>query len=357
MLKKFLIIFLSSLFLSGCSNIKTEKKVINFSSWGSVTETTILKKIISDFEKENSDIKINFIHIPENYFQKLHLLFASNTEPDVIFINNLYLPIYKSYLMDLSEMIDKNVFYKQALEGVSYDGKIYAYPRDVSNLVLYVNRDAIKKIPPNWSLENLLDILQKQKCIKYGIGTEEDLFWIMPYLTYYGEIFDENFSSKNSKALSFYKNLKHKYKVSPTKSQVGSSTLAQMFIDEKLAIYMAGRWMYPKIQEKATFNWSIESFPQGENNLPCDTSGWAISKNTKLLNDSIRFAEYLSSEKSLKYFTQSGLIVPARITTSHMLENDNHNEKMFLTVLKNSKSLKIPKNYKKMVDKFNKENF
>src|SRR5574344_2499900 len=70
------------------------KTHIKFTSWGSQSEITILKPILAQFEKENPDIKVEFVHIPQNYFQKLHLLFASNLAPDVLFINNLYLPIY-----------------------------------------------------------------------------------------------------------------------------------------------------------------------------------------------------------------------------------------------------------------------
>jgi multiple sugar transport system substrate-binding protein len=50
--------------------------------------------MLNDFETKNPDLKVEFIHVPQNYFQKLHLLFASNLAPDVIFINNLYSPIY-----------------------------------------------------------------------------------------------------------------------------------------------------------------------------------------------------------------------------------------------------------------------
>ena len=64
------------------------KTTIRFSSWGSQTETALLIPLIKQFESENPDIKVEFIHIPQNYFQKLHLLFASNLAPDVVFINN-----------------------------------------------------------------------------------------------------------------------------------------------------------------------------------------------------------------------------------------------------------------------------
>jgi multiple sugar transport system substrate-binding protein len=43
---------------------------------------------------QNPNIKINLVHIPDNYFRKLHLLVASNLMPDVVFVNNLNANIY-----------------------------------------------------------------------------------------------------------------------------------------------------------------------------------------------------------------------------------------------------------------------
>ena len=69
-----------------------KKTVLRFSSWGSQSETALLLPLIKEFERKNPDIKIEFLHIPQNYFQKLHLLFASNLAPDVVFLNNYYAP-------------------------------------------------------------------------------------------------------------------------------------------------------------------------------------------------------------------------------------------------------------------------
>ena len=129
--------------LCGCS-VHQSATTIQFASWGSKSEIDILKPILNDFEKEYPNIKVDFMHIPQNYFQKLHLLFASNTAPDVIFVNNLYLPIYANagLLEDLSEceFVGDN-FYQKSLEALSYNKKLYAVPRDVSTLVIFYNKD------------------------------------------------------------------------------------------------------------------------------------------------------------------------------------------------------------------------
>lgn len=355
MLKKFFLLIFIPILLSGCSNKSQEE--ITFASWGSVTEVGITKKIISDFEKENPEISVKFMHIPQNYFQKIHLLFASNTAPDVIFINNLNLPIYEKYL-EVINLNDKNEFYSPALEGMSYGGKLLAVPRDISNLVFYVNTDKTKLPQGDWKIEDMLKINLPNI---YTVGYENDIYWALPYLSYFGGgILDSDLdliisSEQSRKGISFYKNLKTKYHIAPTQSQVGSSTLAQMFLDEKIIFYLSGRWIYPKISEKANFNWAVINFPYGISFQPCDVSGWAISKNSKHKEAAKKFVEYISGDNGSEYYTKTGLIVPARIRIAQKLDNNMHNEKVFIEVINHSANTPVNKEYKKLTDKINKE--
>ena len=364
MIKKFFIAFIALFLLCGCT-AKNKQEEITFSSWGSVSEVNIIKHLISDFEASNPDIKVTFMHIPQNYFQKIQLLFASNTAPDVVFINNLYLPIYASRLEDLSTIAESDIYFPQTIEGMSYQGKILGIPRDVSNQIFYVNTDLVRLPDKNWSLDDMLKAAQSAtRNGVFGLSYEDNIYWAMPYLCYYGGgILDKNGnliidSDKSKKGIDFYKNLVYKYKVAPSKSQVGSSTLAQMFINGQIAMYFSGRWMYPKISETAKFNWAVITFPVGEIPIPCDVSGWAVSKNSKHKSSAIKFVQFLSSEESSKYFTETGLIVPARKDTAKLLDTNNHNEKAFLDAIKQSETRVVNKEYKKLTDEINvKTNF
>ena len=355
MLKKFCLILLSAFLLTGCKSLDLGKSVVTFSSWGSITEVEILKTIISDFEKENPNIKVQFMHIPQNYFQKLHLLFASNTAPDVVFINNLNLPIYKKYLVDLSKYIDNKEFYPVAISSLTYENKLLAIPRDISNLVFYINLDKTSLPNSDWTLG---DLLNKSKALQdenvFALSFEEDIYWALPYLSYFAETnLTDGISADEMNGINFYKSLRDEYKIAPTKSQIGSSTLAQMFLDEKVVFYLSGRWMYPKIKEKAEFNWSVVNFPYGKDKQLADTSGWAVTKDCKNKDVAIKFVQFLSSEKSAEYFAQTGLVVPARIKASKVLENKEHNEKIFLGALTHLRPTIVDKDYKKTVDEIN----
>ncbi len=359
MIKRILMLLMLPFFLCSCS--KDMVGTISFATWGSVTEVGVLRHAINEFEKQNPDIKINFIHIPQNYFQKIHLMFASNTPPDVIFLNNLYLPIYADYLEDLTKYTDKNAFYPQTLEGMSYHGKLLGIPRDISNLVFYVNLDKTSIPNDNWTINDLIKICERtanksEFCLNY----EDSVYWIMPYLAYFGGgILDENLnnivnSEKSIEAINFYKSLKTN-NYAPEKSQVGSSTLTQMFLEGKIVFYLSGRWMYPKISEKANFNWAVINFPNGEKPQYCDVSGWSVSKKSKQKENAIKFVQFLSSKKTSEYFANTDLIVPARKDIANIVNNNKHNSKVFLEVIDKSVSTPVSKNYNKLTDRLNKE--
>lgn len=370
LLKYTLITIFTVIAFCGCTP-KDDRTVIQFASWGSKSEIDILKPILNDFEKQNPDIKVDFMHIPQNYFQKIHLLFASNTAPDVIFINNLYLPIYANAGL-LTEIEPDSNFYDKALKSLSWDGKLYAIPRDVSNLVIYYNKDIFDRnsVPypdKNWTFD---DFLQKTKVLTnqntFGISFEEDSLFYLPYLmSEGGGILSDDLkteitaSSASKKGLNFYADLRKKYHTAPMKEESASATMAQMFLQEKLAMHLSGRWLTPKYREEAKFNWDIAPFPKGDKGsiVPMDASGWAIAKSTKHPLEAEKLVQYLSSKESIEKFTQSGLIVPARkdvANSKYFLDNKPpQNARVFLDIIETSKPTPVSINYKEITDKLN----
>lgn len=380
MLKKILIFILVAGSLSVCVCALSQNKkaqpntVLTFASWGSKSEVDILKPILNDFEKQNPDLKINFMHIPQNYFQKIHLLFASNTAPDVIFINNLNLPIYANagVLEDLTNYdIDLKGFYKKPLSAMSWKGRLYAIPRDVSNLVIYYNKDIFDKnnmAYPNsdWTMDEFLKVAQKltERPKVFGISFEDDSLFYLPYLMSEGggilseDLDKEIINNYNSqKGLMFYADLRKKYHVAPQKSESASATMAQMFLQGRLAMHLSGRWLVPKYREEAYFDWDIAPFPKGSAGsiVPLDASGWAIAKASKHKPEALLLIKYLSSKENIDKMTQSGLIVPARIDSAnsdYFLDGKKpKNAKVFLDIIETSKPTPVSVNYNEINDK------
>lgn len=362
---KYFAVLLSIFVLCGCCQ-KDDRTVIRFASWGSKTEVDILKPILSDFEKENPDLRIDFMHIPQNYFQKIHLLFASNAPLDVIFINNLYLPVYAN--AGLLEKLDTDEdFYAQSLDALSWQGSLYAIPRDVSNLVIFYNKDLFDKnsIPypkQGWTFNDFLSAAQKLTHSGiFGISFEEDPLFYLPYLMSEGGgiLPDEIKRPESQRAMKFYADLRKKYHVAPQKSDSASATMAQMFLQERLGMYLSGRWMVPKITQDAKFSWDIVEFPAGSKGsiVQLDASGWAVAKSSKHKQEAKRLVKYLSSKDSAEKFAQSGLITPARKDVPEMFKTNKTSQhlEVFTKVIKTSKPTSVTVDYREITDKLKKD--
>ena len=157
---------------------------------------------------------------------------------------------------------------------------------------------------------------------------------------------------KNSQnGLNFYSDLRKKYNVAPKAEESASATMAQMFLQQKIAMHLTGRWLVPKYREEATLDWDIVSFPNGANGsiVPLDASGWAVAKNSAHKKEAHKLVNYLSSSRSIEKMTQCGLIVPARTDVANSKyfidEQKPKHANVFIDAINTSKPTPVPVNY------------
>ncbi len=386
---RFFLVFILILNFAGCGkkeaviSVKTpeivsvepeiKKTVVKFSSWGSESELKILKSAIIEFEKKNPDIDVELIHIPQNYFQKLHLLIISNSAPDVMFVNNINgFKYYRSGVFENLNPYFKNRqdFYPNSIKAFSCNDCIWAVPRDISNLVIFYNKDIFDKnnIPYpqlNWTMA---EFLAKAQALTsqgiWGFGFEKDsLFWL-PFLwsNNAGLLGDDDCitidSEKSKEYLQFYADLKNVNKITPSDAEKGSYTNTQLFMQGKLAMILSGRWVVPRFRQDIKFNWDVAQFPYGSvgSVVDADASGWAMSKKSKNKREAWRLILFLSSEKMSKKFTKDGLIIPARksVATSDLFLQKNmkpQNSQAFLDAIKTAKPTPVTKNYQNFLNR------
>ncbi len=356
---------------------KDDRTVIKFASWGSQSEISILAPILEEFEKQNPDIKVDFVHIPQNYFQKVHLLFASNLAPDVVFLNNYYAPKYikAGLLEDLSPYMKKDDYFEKSYKGFSAGEKIYAFPRDVSSLVIFYNKDLFKKngVPlpsQNWTMAEFLAAAKKLTKEDFGVktfgcGFETEMIYLLPYLfSNDGAVLNDDGKklligdSAALDAIDFYADFVNKYKIAPSKAESASLTMAQLFLQGRIAMQLSGRWLVPKYREEAKFDWDIAPFPamRAGSVVSVDASGYAISKSSMHKKEALRFIEFINSEKSMEKITKSGLIVPARkdaAFSAAFLDKSKKpgQAKTFLDVIETGKPTPVNVNYQKLSDR------
>ncbi|MGV3523367.1 MAG: ABC transporter substrate-binding protein [Candidatus Sericytochromatia bacterium] len=363
----------SALLLTGCVPQRPDN-VIQFSTWGSPEEMAILRPLVQRFEQQHPGTRVEIMHIPDKYFQKMHALLAANLAPDVMFVNNINFPIYASNeaFRDLEPQLKQSSrlkaedFYPQTLDGFRWKGQLQGLPRDASNLVVFYNRELFDKAglaypSANWTLDQFVETARKLTVDANADGKPEQfgmsfqnyfLFWFPYVWSEGGDIFNPDRSqfALNSPAaiagLQRHADLRHKHHVAPTSAEAGSSTMSQLFMQGKLAMVLNGRWAVPLYRQNLDFAWDIAPFPQGPAGsvVDADASGWVVSKQARNPELAWKLVEFLASREASEAFTEPGLIVPARkdVARSDVFLTPGQapaNASAFITALENGKPM------------------
>ena len=88
--------------------------------WGNPGEDAGVKNAIAQFEKENPNIKVEWLHTPDQYAEKFLALVAAGTPPDTAFVGS---DVYRTYIKDklLLDITD----FKEADALVGVQGLLY----------------------------------------------------------------------------------------------------------------------------------------------------------------------------------------------------------------------------------------
>lgn len=342
----------SGLLFPGCQSQDTARINIQLSTWGSAQEIAVLKTLLGEFEATHPKIHVQLLHIPENYYQKLHILVAGDMTPDVIFTNSISFPIYASQgiFRDLrpllanqsgSSGLTAELFYPSSLKAFQWktaEGQemLGALPRDISNLVIFYNQDLFQKagVPypkAGWNWQQFVETAQALTLDHNNDGDPDQfgfsfystppLFWLPFVWSAGGTLFSPDMKQVTIaepaavKGLQFYADLRNTWHVAPKKVESGGITMSQLFMQQKVAMMANGRWSVPVLREQAKFRWDVVPFPvgpSGHSRVGIDASGYAISAKSAHPRESYELIRFLLSRESLAKVTESGLIVPAR---------------------------------------------
>ncbi len=125
--------------------IKPSTKDVTLTYWGLWEEENVMRPVISEFEKENPHIKIDYKkQDPNDYRERLTVRTQNGTGPDIFRFHNTWYPMLKGVLLPLpKETIEKDEFednyYDVAKSDLIKNGTIYAVPLETDTLSLYIN--------------------------------------------------------------------------------------------------------------------------------------------------------------------------------------------------------------------------
>lgn len=317
--------------------------------WGSASELQQTRQLLQAFHRAHPGIQVALLHIPEQYFQKLHLLLAAGLAPDVMMINNLQLPVYAAHgqlqpfpALAANGPPDNNAqsrpspdFFPQALAALTYQGQLYALPRDVSVVVMYLNLDLLAQadLPlPAWDWDWATCLRYAQALTqpqaqprRFGLSFQESppLFWLPYYFSANptrrdGRVpFRQGQAQPDASEVAALQTLAHwrlVHGVSPLPQHSGTATMTDWFLKQRVAMLLNGRWVLPVLRDKARFRWAVRPFPRGPagSRVGVDATGYAMAAGTKWPREARQLLAFLTSPAAMAEATASGLIVPAR---------------------------------------------
>jgi len=266
---------------------KAAQATITFMGWGAPEEDEGVKKAIAQFESEQSDVKVTWLHTPENYAEKFLASVAAGTPPDTAFIGGGDFTTYArdNLLLDITDSLKadtlvgaKDYFIEpQETNRCTYKGKWYGIGSCWVAPHIYYNADTLAKagveMPSSdpekaWDWDTFLGIAQKLTIDKNGKNAADSAFdkdnvetwgvswptwsipmhaaiqsnggnWIDPKT---GELVIDK--PEATEAMQKVYDLSTKHHVSPSDEvtqQLGMSTV-QMLENGKLAIAIDGSW-------------------------------------------------------------------------------------------------------------------
>jgi len=313
--------------------------------WGEIEEYEAVQGYIREFNKKYPDIKVKILHTPKDYKDKLRTMFAAGTPPDVMYIENWWMPrfVKNGVLLDLTPYIERdrdsfdlNRFYPRLTAQFRFNDRYYGIPKDFTTFVLIYNRDIFDRagIPypdKSMSWEEFLE-LSKKLTIKPGkpgdpgqYGTAIETLWIF-WIQWVWQnesalmnpdhtkwvLGDPEYIDKSTYALQFYKNLVYEHHVAPMPSvsfEMGSS---DMFMTGRVAMVIYGRWKCMEFRKIKGFKWDVAPLPHGKKRIgPFGTVCYAASAKTKHPEASWKLIKFLTGEKGQIEVAKAGHAIPS----------------------------------------------
>ena len=324
---------------------------------GEVTELTwwsnhpgsskdIETEIISRFEKENPDIKINLIDAGKNYeeaAQKFNAALTGSDLPDIVVLSDVwwYNFAINGQIANVDELakeanVDLSSYVQPLYEDYAYDGGHFALPFARSTPLFYYNKDAWKKAglpdrgPKSWDemdkwATKLADANPDMQAFGWGDAVDY-LGWIFqgPLWSKGGAYSDEwELKFTDPKTIEAVEWLKKVTDEKEGYSYVGND-MAMEFSTGRAAATVLSTGDLSGITENAKFDLGTAFLPNPNGDGACPTGGAGlaipagIDKNRQIA--AIKFIDFVTNDQNTAYWSQNVGYMPVRKTAMELDE-------------------------------------
>ena len=336
---------------AGADNASEQPKQpvkLTFSIWGSDAHKNMYQAMIDEYKKLHPHVDVEIMTIPiADYAQKLSVMMATKTEPDVFWLMERAIPQFleAGQLADLSVLKSDpdykfDDFYPSTLELFTKDGNIHGIPFSTPPNMIYYNKTMFRekglKTPSElyqegkWTYDAMLDAAAKLTDNSQGIyginfirPNQWSITWSETMFTilwaHGADYFSEDKKSfildspEGEAAFQLFSDMMFKSKVHPMPGDQTTFETGKIAMQNELFSYMG------KAREIKDFEWDIAPMPEGKagRGTTLGYAGYTVSNSTPHKEEAIEFLKFLSNPDNMKITSQ--FFVPSR---KSVLESD-----------------------------------
>lgn len=319
---------------AGCSRSREGEVVLRLSGWSSSPEESkLLETQLAEFESLHPGVRIKYEPIVGDYMQKLQVLFASKTEPDVFYLDSkdiarmTYYGVLEpmdGYLEEAGEDLDD--FYENLIATFrGADGRLYGLPKGFSTIALYYNKDIFEKAgiggpPGTW--DELLAASGKLKargiaplCLTADMKTIHLVAGLKG-----GTIL------KDEKRLAFLdaparegiasllELLDEERGYAKLPQDFGGAWTGDTFAKGQAAMILEGMWVAPYLKMRSSeLSYGVAPVPRMKSRFNMIfTVAYVVSKRSQHKREAVELARYLTGREGLGHVAELGLEIPSR---------------------------------------------
>lgn len=342
--KKMLVMMACFTALTSCGS-SSENNTDNVESGNTIrmqmwnpNQVAVMKEIAEKYkEKTGVTVQIEETTFKE-HFTKLETQAQGDVMPDVFIMNGPNLIKYASngiiepvedHLKDLD--INKENYPKALQDLYTYDGKLYTIPKDVDVTALFYNKElfdeaGVEYPTSEWTWDDYVKAAEKLTNKEKGIWgtcaipTNQEGFYNTIHQNG-GYVISEDKTKSGygePEAIESIKNwvdlIKKGY--SPDLATMVDTGTKDLFKAGKVAMVYAGSWRIPEFSEDENIKdkYDIQVLPKIKERLTVMHGlSYAISKNSKNMDEAIKFVKFLASDEVNNIWAEKGTVIPANL--------------------------------------------
>lgn len=321
---------------------------VTYMHFGDDYEREMYANVFSSYQKYAPNVEIEQMYVPSDYYTKLQTLATADSLPDLFWVAESSARMYydAGLLSNLDAYLEQ---YPQLTEDIidgvldfgNFDGSQYAFPKDWTSYVMYINKDMFKEAgveaPTNdWTVEEYKDLAAQLTKMSED-GSRVDVYgtainnyradWINWMGNYDAEWFKDGKSNLSCDEAKqglgvMYDLVQAGSAPSPgTVSATGDSE-DRLFIIGKVAMYPSGRWVIPSFRSECDFEWDAVEMPKGTTRTcPFICGMVAIAETSENKDIAANVLSYQMSDEGLALVMESALSLPVY---NDLMANENY---------------------------------